>query len=163
MKRSSSPARQQKLAGIVRSNPIPFAYRIAYLTNFYREPLLREIDLQFGLSRPEWTVLICLKYQDGTCATDICDITEQPRNNISRAVNLLTTKKLITREPDPTDARRTLLRLTRAGENLYERAMPMFVQREAQVLDCLDDHEREQLDRLLDKLCGAVPQWRDLA
>lgn len=148
-----------KLLNIVDGTSIRYAYRIAFLVNFYREPLMRRMEREFALIRPEWTVLICLSFQDGLNARDICEITEQPRNTISRAVHTLVEKGLLTQHMDTEDARRTVLRLTPAGRDLYARIMPMFEEGERRMLACLKPDELDQLDVLLDKLTRAVPDW----
>ena len=148
-----------KLIEIINDTPIPVAYKIAFLTNFYREPLLRRVEQDFGIIRPEWTVLICLVHRDGLNPRDICEITEQQRNTVSRAVAALEAKKLIRREDDPDDARRTRLFLLPKGRDLYDAAMPIFVEGEAQLTACLDADERKTLETILEKMCRAVTGW----
>jgi DNA-binding MarR family transcriptional regulator len=149
-----------RLIGLLDAIPIRLAYKTAFITNFYREPLLQEIELTHGLSRPEWTILICLAYQDGLNPKDICAFTEQPRNNVSRGANMLESKGLITRDPDPQDARRAVLCLTPEGAQLYARIMPAFLEREKLVFSVLDVSERRTLDRLLTKVAQAMPVER---
>lgn len=148
-----------KLIEIIDNTPIRFGYRIAFLTNFYREPLMRKIEKDFGIIRPEWTVLICLVFSDGLNSRDICEITEQPSNTVSRGVASLVKKGFIRTEPDSRDARRTVLHLTQEGQNLYTRIMPMFVERETKLLAGLNKEEIKQLDGLLDKMSRNVPNW----
>lgn len=148
-----------KLIEIINNTPIRFGYRIAFLTNFYREPLIRKIEKEFGIIRPEWTVLICLMFRDNLNSRDICEITEQPSNTVSRGVSSLVKKGLIRTEPDSIDARRTVLYITAKGKLLYERIMPMFVERESKLLASLSEDEIQQLDGLLDKLSRDVPNW----
>jgi DNA-binding MarR family transcriptional regulator len=152
-------ARKMKLIEIINDTPIPVAYKIAFLTNFYREPLLRRMEQEHGIIRPEWTVLICLVHEDGLNPRDICEITEQQRNTVSRAVASLEAKGLIRREDDPDDARRTLLFLRPAGRRIYEAIMPPFVEGEQRLIDCLDAGERKTLEALLEKMCRAVAGW----
>ena len=148
-----------KLIDIVGGTPIPVAYRMAFLTNFYREPMLRRMEQEHGLIRPEWTVLICLRFRDGLNPRDICEITEQPRNTISRAVASLSAKGLVVSTTDPGDARRKVLRLTEAGRAAHDAIMPLFAEREARMLAVLDPQEQAVLQGLLDRLCRAVPGW----
>ncbi|MGP1396429.1 MAG: MarR family winged helix-turn-helix transcriptional regulator [Inquilinaceae bacterium] len=150
-----------KLLDILDGVPIPIAYRMAFLTNFYREPLLRRMEQQFGIIRPEWTILICLVFRDRLNPRDICEITEQPRNTVSRAAATLVKKGLIVREDDSADARRAILRLTAEGRDLYGRIMPMFEERESKMLECLSQAERNTLAALLDRLARATPSWAD--
>lgn len=149
-----------KLIDIVGNTPLPLTYRIAFITNFYREPLLRRMERESGLIRPEWTVLICLAYRDGLNPRDICEITEQPRNTVSRGVAALVRKGLVRQETDPEDARRVLLWLTDEGRKTYAAVMPMFVEGEERVAAALSEEERATLEALLDKLCRSVEEWR---
>ncbi|MEN3161382.1 MarR family transcriptional regulator [Tistrella mobilis] len=160
MEETAPLVRDLKLFGLFDTVPIRQAYRLAFLTNFYRAPLLRRIEQEHGLTRPEWTILICLSHQDGLNPRDICDFTEQPRNNVSRGAALLEAKGLITRSPDPEDARRALLHLTETGRALYARLMPLFQAREAEMLAVLSPEERAQLDHLLTRLTAELPVWR---
>ncbi|RVT82206.1 MarR family transcriptional regulator [Rhodobacteraceae bacterium CCMM004] len=151
-----------KLIDILDAVPIPVGYRLAFLTNFYREPLLRRMEREHGLMRPEWTVLICLTYRDGVAARDISEITEQPSNSVSRGVTALEGKGLITRSPDPDDARRSLLHLTDAGRALHDAIMADYVVAEAEMTASLTAAERATLLSLLDRMCRDVPRWQSL-
>lgn len=153
-------ARQMKLIEIVKGTPIPIGYKLAFLTNFFREPLLRRMEQEFGVIRPEWTALICLAHQDGLNPKDICEITEQPRNTVSRAVASLEARKWIRRENDPDDARRTLLFLNPEGRAAYDAIMPMFVEGEQRMVACLEPSEQETLEALLEKMARAVADWK---
>ena len=149
-----------KLIDIVSGTSFPFVYRIAFLMIFVREPLLRRIELDYGIIRPEWTVLLCLGFRNGLNARDICEITEQPSNTISRAVSTLQEKGLIVSRPDHADGRRTLLHITEKGQRLHDTIVPLVEEAERKLLACLDTKETEQLDGLLEKLARAVPDWR---
>lgn len=149
-----------KLIDIVAGTTIPLAYRIAFITNFYREPLLRKMEREFGLMRPEWTILICLVFCDGLNPRDISEITEQPRNTISRGVAALVRKGMVVQEPDSEDARRVLLHVTSKGRTTYDTIMPMFVEGENRLAAVLTREEHATLEALLDKLCRNVDRWR---
>ncbi len=148
-----------KLIDILGGTPIPVAYRIAFITNFWREPLLRRLEAEQGLSRPEWTVLICLAYRDNLIARDISEITEQPSNTVSRGVVELERKGFITRQRDAHDGRRTRLAITDQGRAVHDSVMTGFVAAEARMLECLEPKEVEQLTTLLDKIARDVSSW----
>lgn len=150
-----------KLLGIIHGVPFRFAFRINFLSSFLREPIMRRLEAEHDLIRPEWTILSCLSYADGTSARDICEITEQPRNTISRGVQALESKGLIRRETDPDDARRTRLLLTAAGRAMYEHLLRPNLAAERRLLSVLTDTEREQFDSILTKLSESVVNWRD--
>jgi DNA-binding MarR family transcriptional regulator len=59
---------------------------------------------------------------------------------------------LIERRPDPNDRRGTLVRLTRRGKNVIDRAVETHVGNEERLLGVLTAAERRTLDRLLKRL-----------
>ena len=148
-----------KLIDIIDGTSIRYGYRIAFLTNFFREPLLRRMEQEFGIIRPEWTVLICLRFRDGLNSRDICEITEQPSNTVSRAVTSLERKGHIRSEANPTDARRKNLHLQQTGRDLHDQIMPIFEEGERRMMAVLTPEEGAVLDGLLEKMCRAVPTW----
>lgn len=148
-----------KLIDILDGTSFPVAYRIAFITNFWREPLLRRMERETGLIRPELTVLLCLSFRGGLHARDICEITEQPSNTISRAVNSLEAKGMITRQPDETDQRRILLDITGKGQALHDELTAMFQRAEKVMLASLNEAETATLTALLDRIARDAPDW----
>ncbi len=147
------------LSDILHDVAIPFAYKMGYLTNNFREPSFRAIEARHGLTRPEILSLIFLYHQDGISASDICDFSGHLKNNISRAVSALERKKLIRRKVDQQDQRRQLLFITAEGRRQHDAFMPGLLEREKAMMACLSDAERTQLDSLLRKLCAHTPGW----
>lgn len=149
-----------KLIDILDATPFPVAYRLAFLTNFWRDPLLRQMERETGLIRPELTVLMCLSFQRDLNARDICEITEQPSNTVSRAVTSLEASGMITRQRDDVDTRRRVLNITPAGQAVHDRLMTRFADAEAKMLETLSKEEVETLTVLLDKLSRDVSRWQ---
>ena len=149
-----------KLIDILDTTPFPIGYRLAFLTNFWREPILRQMEKETGLIRPELTVLMCLNFRNDVHARDICEVTEQPSNTVSRAVGSLEKKGLITRTKDSIDTRRQVLNITKDGRHLHHQVMRMFVEAEQNMLSGLNPEEETQLLRLLDKLARSVEDWK---
>lgn len=148
-----------KLLEILGSTQIPVAYRMSFLTNFWREPLLKKLERAHGIIRPELTVLICLNFRNGVHARDICEITEQPSNTVSRAVVALEEKGLISRKQDPEDQRRNILSMTPKGQRLHDVIMKDFALAEAALLATLSKDEVALLTNLLDRLSRDVGSW----
>jgi DNA-binding MarR family transcriptional regulator len=149
-----------KLIDILDATPFPIGYRIAFLTNFWREPLLRRMERETGLIRPELTVLMCLSFRGDLNARDICEITEQPSNTVSRAVSSLVRKGYISRRQDTVDTRRQVLNITDSGRAVHEQVMAMFAAAETRMLGALSQKEQAELHHLLDKLARSVEDWR---
>ncbi|MDR6265775.1 MULTISPECIES: MarR family winged helix-turn-helix transcriptional regulator [Rhodobacterales] len=149
-----------KLIDILDATPFPIGYRLAFLTNFWREPVLRRMERDTGLIRPELTVLMSLSFQRDLNARDICEVTEQPSNTVSRAVGSLEKKAYLTRSRDPVDTRRQVLNITPAGQIVHDQILATFQEAEKKMLDILEPQEAEDLLRLLDKLARSVEVWR---
>jgi len=149
-----------KLIEILDATPIPVTYRLAFLTNFLREPILRRMERETGLIRPELTVLMCVSFQPDVNARDICEITEQPSNTVSRAVTSLVDKRYVKSERDEIDTRRRVLNITAKGQKALDGVMDMFATTEATLLEKLSASEVQTLTMLLDKLSRDVARWR---
>jgi DNA-binding MarR family transcriptional regulator len=63
--------------------------------------------------------------------------------------------KLITREPDPTDGRGSLVTLTKNGMSAVDSALEDLLGREEELLSALTKEEQIDLARLLSKLVNA--------
>jgi MarR family transcriptional regulator, temperature-dependent positive regulator of motility len=160
-----SPTNQQMttinnpLSDILDGVSIPFAYKLGYVINSYRESSFRSIEAKFGLTRPEILSLIFLCYKDGISASDICDFSGHLKNNISRAVTALEGKGLIRREPDKFDSRRLVIYITTNGRKLHGQFMPGLQLREQEMMNCLSAKEQNDMTRLLRKLCNHTQNW----
>src|SRR5262252_7935868 len=147
------------LDNILKDNPVPSAYRINYVANFYIGPLVANMEKKFKLTRPEWIVLFCLSQQPKLNAQQISSVTGRAKTSIAGAVKQLQRKKLITRKADIADRRRRVLHLTDAGQKLYEAIIGSFIAREADMLTSLNAGERRLLIRLFDKIIKGDRSW----
>lgn len=154
---------RKPLSDILHGVAIPYAYKLGYMINNYREPSFRSIEATHGLTRPEILSLIFLYFRDGISASDICDFSGHLKNNISRAVTALEKKKLIRRETDKDDQRRQIIFITAAGRRQHDSFMPGLIERERAMMACLSEGERKQLDKLLTKLCAHTTEWSMVA
>lgn len=147
------------LDAILKNNPIPAAYRISYVANFYVGPLVAWMEKSFKLTRAEWIVLFCLTRQARLNAQQISVVTGRPKTSIAGAIKQLQRKKLITRKADIADRRRRVLHMTDAGRNLYRAILGRFIAREADMLAGLNTREQQLLIRLIDKIIKGDRTW----
>ncbi len=144
---------------ILGKNVITVGYRLSYLANFLVGSLYKEVARLTGLARSEFVVLFCLHHLGVLTAQEVCGITGRPKNSISQAVTKLAAHALIEKEAHSSDARRVPLRLTDSGKAMYELLIPLFVEREREMLSVLTDRERDQLEKLLGKLVQRNDSW----
>ena len=74
------------------------------------------------------------------------------KGQASRAAQTLVDQGLVRKEASATDGRGVVLTLTTKGKNAWRRVMTVIERRNDEILACLDVAERQQLDRLLDRL-----------
>jgi DNA-binding MarR family transcriptional regulator len=81
---------------------------------------------------------------------------------VMRAARGLLRRRLIKQLPNDHDGRSHMLMLTKAGERLYARIVPLALQYESELLKGIDAREIERLDQLLRQLEeAATSQVRD--
>ncbi len=135
------------------------AWRVNFLANFFTGPVYRQMGEEFGITRPEFVILYSLKHMPGLVAQDICRVTGQPKNSISRAVSDLLNRGLIERATDPEDKRNKPLSLTKDGWQMLDNIEPIMTKRQHSMRDALSKDELAQFDALLRKMVFAMPHW----
>ena len=135
------------------------AWRINFVANFFTGPAYRHLSEHFGITRPEFVILYCLKHMPGLVAQDICRVTGQPKNSISRAVSDLLNKGYVQRETDPEDKRAKPLNLTKSGWTVLGQVAPIVKARQDAMRAALTEDELAQFDQLIRKVVFAMPNW----
>ncbi|RDV00308.1 MarR family winged helix-turn-helix transcriptional regulator [Trinickia dinghuensis] len=156
---ASRPADDDVFDRIVRQGPLTDMWRLTLWGNFYCEPIFAELAENFDVTRDEFNVLYSLASCGSLLAKNVCEVTGRPKNSISRAVNSLVERKMIKRKTNAYDRRESPLVLNESGLRLYERVLPVAVARQTLMLKALNDKDRRELDRILEKLMSAKHEW----
>ena len=110
----------------------------------------REIGI--NLTPTQWAALAKLT-ETGPCSQNqLGRLTAMDVATIKGVIDRLTARGLTETSPDPEDGRRLLVSLTRAGQQLAEKAAPNALAISRETLAPLDAKERETLVALLNKL-----------
>jgi MarR family transcriptional regulator, lower aerobic nicotinate degradation pathway regulator len=110
----------------------------------------REIGI--NLTPTQWAALAKLA-ETGPCSQNLLGrLTAMDVATIKGVIDRLTARGLTETSPDPEDGRRLLVSLTRAGQQVVEKAAPNALGISKETLAPLDAKEREMLMVLLDKL-----------
>lgn len=150
---------QDVFASVVTNGPISDAWRFTLWSNYYTEPCFSAMSRDFDVGRDEFNVLSCLSSHGPMAAKTICEVTGRPKNSISRAVTRLSGRKMIRRKTNPLDRRESSLILTESGRKLYERVLPIAIDRQSTMLSGLSSSERALLDQVLNKLMQYRHEW----
>jgi DNA-binding MarR family transcriptional regulator len=79
---------------------------------------------------------------------------------VSRAVQGLLDSKRVLRAYDKGDRRRSILRLSAAGQAVYQRVAPLALRYEQELLSALSATDQRALDRLLTRLLDKAQAMR---
>jgi DNA-binding MarR family transcriptional regulator len=129
-------------------------YRLSVLSNTVSSAIAAAYFMNFGLSIPEWRVMAVLAANPGLSAAEVTARTAMDKVAVSRAVNSLISAGRLQRTTAPKDRRRTHLALTRTGERVYARVVPMALQYERNLVAPLSARDLATLDRLVRVLLG---------
>lgn len=83
---------------------------------------------------------------------DLARLANLTKGQASRAAQTLVDQGLVDKQVSALDGRGVVLKLTPRGQQTWRRARAVIKRRNEEVVACLDEAERRQFDRLLDKL-----------
>lgn len=107
-------------------------------------------DHDIGLS--EWRMLTLLVDRTPISAVDVNSHSGMDKAQISRALELLSQKKMVERVRDPSDGRRQVLFLTKRGRQIFDKIMRDAQKRQAALIGELTLQERADFLRLLERI-----------
>ena len=127
-------------------------YRQSVLSNRISDAIAREYSQRFALGVTEWRVMAVLGRYPGLSASQVAQRTAMDKVAVSRAVARLLEAGRLSRSADSDDRRRSLLRLSVAGQAIHDEVVPQAIEFEHRLLDGIGSEERASLFRLLDRL-----------
>ena len=127
-------------------------FKLVRVVNLTARPFSESIGRSYHLSLNEWRILLVLANHPRVAASEVAALTGLDKMTVSRAIAALERRGRVVRKVDATDRRRMLLRLSAAGERLYERIGLPAKARERSLFRGIGDADQERLGRLLDRL-----------
>ena len=102
-----------------------------------------------GLRVPEWRVLACLTDEDGAMVTRLARLSLMEQSRLTRIIDQMADRGLVTRRSDPQDRRRVRVFLTEAGGALARRLRVDAISHEQRILAALPVEDAQRLKPLL--------------
>jgi len=133
-------------------------YQLSVLSNTISSAIAETYSGRYGLSIPEWRVLAVLGRFPGSSAGEVAKKTAMDKVAVSRAVTRLLAAGRIEREFAYADRRRSILRMSASGIEIYEQISPALLRYEAELLAGLSATDRRHLDRILARLVSKAYQ-----
>ncbi|PQO23354.1 MarR family transcriptional regulator [Rhodobacteraceae bacterium WD3A24] len=116
-----------------------------------------------GLKVPEWRVLASLYDSDGQMITRLAALVMMEQSRLTRIVERMDERGLVTRRDDKADRRRVRVYLTAKGKAVAHEMVAEARDHEARLLSLLPAGQARQLKSLLLKLHGRIgavgPEW----
>ena len=92
---------------------------------------------EFGISIPEWRVLVHLHHAGDVSVRDIESRVDMEKSKVSRAASRLEAAGYVSKAVNDHDRRLLALRLTDTGRNLVSRVLPIAMQYQDEMLNRL--------------------------
>lgn len=105
-----------------------------------------------GLRVPEWRVMACLFDNDHRMITELADLSLMEQSRMTRIVEQMQSKGLLSRAPDPEDRRRVRVSLTERGRDIAEGLVADARAHEATLLSALADTDASRIKLVLKAL-----------
>ncbi len=133
-------------------------YRLSILSNRISGAIANSYGRRFGLTIREWRIMAVLGETPDISASELAERTAIDKVAVSRAVRSLLGKGRLLRRFSVEDRRRSVLRLSKAGEKLYGEIAPMAQSYEKTLLARLSVNEQRQLNKALTRLMEVQPE-----
>lgn len=135
-------------------------YRVSVLSNIISRSVAQLYASRFELTIPEWRVMVVLGQEEAAgetmCANSVAARTAMDKVQVSRAVSRMLQAGLIDRAIDRDDRRRSVLRLTDKGHQVYAAIVPAALKYEEELLATLSSEQLETLNGLITSLTQAA-------
>jgi DNA-binding MarR family transcriptional regulator len=129
-----------------------FPYRVRILYRAVSSSVTHIYSSLFGLSVSEWRTMAVLGPHRAMSASEIVEQSSMDKVNVSRAIAGLRKSGMVKRDVDGDDRRRSVLRLTERGCEVYGILVPKVLDLEERLLNGLTTDERKTLLTLMEKV-----------
>ena len=136
-------------------------FKLAVVTEAFVRVFAEEYEAVCDLTIPEFRALAVVAEFGTLSPTAVGQHTAMDKVKVSRAAQSLVAKGLLRQDPDPSDGRGRLLRLTRKGTSTHARLVPLAAELEADVFGNLSPADIASLGRILAKITTRVETIRD--
>ncbi|RYF82399.1 MAG: MarR family transcriptional regulator [Comamonadaceae bacterium] len=124
-------------------------YRLSRLLGVAGSMVIRLCEGRFGITRREWRLIATLASRGALSSSQLAEHAQLDRARTSKAVGSMVAKQLVSRTQPGGDRRHVALRLTPAGQALYDALYPMVSAINQELLSALDDAGVRALDDAL--------------
>lgn len=141
------------------------AHSFTVVVNRVSQMLEKMYRDRYGLTVVGWRLLAIIHNHSPLSAKGLAEFSAMDQVSISRALEQLVGKKLVSRRTDPADRRRVVLRLTKKGEAVYNDIVPLSYAADRALLSALPESEarliRQMVKKLVDRSAETMSEDED--
>lgn len=129
-------------------------YRFTVIAARLSAGLAKQYKAQYGISIPEWRVLLNVGYSENLSVRDIEKRVSLEKSKVSRAASKLESKGYLTKQTDSNDRRLVKFALTDQGVELLRKLIPIAQEFQSELNRTLGDQQgflQQSLDRLMEE------------
>jgi DNA-binding MarR family transcriptional regulator len=127
-------------------------YRLSVLAHTISTTIAKVYEKKFGVSIPEWRVIAILGRFPGLSAVEVADRTMLDKVAVSRAVSKLIKNGRIDREFADADRRRSILKLSAAGQTVHNEIAPLALAFEHELLQGISAADYDAFNLVVERL-----------
>lgn len=127
-------------------------YRLSRLADSISQSLAEFYAKRYQINVAQWRVLAWLSHCDDLTAKKVCTYTNMDKARVSRAIQTLEDREIISRSPSLHDQRLHNLHLTEKGRELLSELIPEALDWEAEFVSPLSSSEYRDLFNMMRKL-----------
>ncbi len=127
-------------------------YRLSVASNAVSRLVADAYQQRFGLTVPQWRLIAVLADEGALTPQQLCARTVMDKVTVMRAAQGLLRRRLVRRQPHPSDGRSHRLQLSASGRALHAQVVPLARSFEAKLLADVPAAEAALLARLLRRL-----------
>lgn len=113
------------------------------------EVAVEQIYADAGVSATEVQLLVPLRHATDLTAIRLAEQLGMTRAGVSKALNALERRGLLTRTPNPMDRRSSIVELTQSGKDIIDDVFPRELAAHARLLSTLGNRRQRVVDSLL--------------
>lgn len=110
------------------------------------------VEADYPITPEQFTVLTAILDHDGLYQRQIGALTLKDRPNITRIINILENKGLVTRTADTNKRKIFKINITEKGKEAYEEVLPTVAEHWQQTVEGVTDEELESCLKVLNKI-----------
>lgn len=135
--------------------------KVQHLSTAITHLVGKELETAHALSVNEWRILAHIAAVEGATAQSVADTSGVDKGWVSRSLNDLLNRGLVTRGTDRNDRRKRPLELTEEGVAVFEKAAGDIRSLQNRLLDAFSAEDHEAFLRLLTRLQRAAETLRN--